>query len=82
MGRSVSGRYPTQSGEAQGASGFFTVTVVRPGPGRGIIEHWAYEDRAHALDDIAWIAERVPPGTELQLKDPEGNDLMRLVRTA
>jgi hypothetical protein len=78
----VSGRYPTKSGEAAGASGLFTVTLIRPGPTRGVIEHWAYDDRAHALDEIGWLAQRVASGTELVLRDPEGNDLFRLARIA
>ncbi|NKC32615.1 hypothetical protein [Falsiroseomonas selenitidurans] len=78
----MSGRYPSRTGTAQGATGLFTVTVVKPGPTRGVIEHWAYDDRAHALDEIGWIAERVAPGTELVLRDPEGNDLFRVARTA
>ena len=78
----MSGRYPTRSGEAAGASGMFTITLIRPGPIRGVIEHWAYDDRAHALDEIGWIAQRVGSGTELVLRDPEGNDLFRLARIA
>ncbi|MBU8543299.1 MULTISPECIES: hypothetical protein [Roseomonadaceae] len=78
----MSGRYPTKSGEAAGASGLFTVTLIRPGPTRGVIEHWAYDDRAHALDEIGWLAQRVASGTELVLRDPEGNDLFRLARIA
>ncbi len=64
------------------ATGQFTVTVLRPGPGRGVAEHWAYDDRAHALDELGWIADRMPPGTELILRDPEGQDLMRISRMA
>lgn len=78
----MSGRYPTRAGAAAGASGQFTVTLLKPGPGRGMMEHWAYDDRAQALDELGWIAERVPPGTELVLRDPEGNDLLRVARTA
>ena len=76
------GRYPTPAGEAAGASGMFTVTLIRPGPGRQVAEHWAYDERAQALDEIGWIAERVPPGTELVLRDPEGVDLLRVTKTA
>lgn len=75
-------RYPTEAGAASGGSGLFTVTLVKPGAGRGVMEHWAYDDRFQALEEIGAIAERVPPGTELVLRDPEGNDLMRLVRVA
>jgi hypothetical protein len=75
-------RYPTPAGEAAGASGMFTVTLIRPGPGRQVAEHWAYDERAQALDEIGWIAERVPPGTELVLRDPEGVDLLRVTKTA
>jgi hypothetical protein len=79
----MSGRYPTRAGMAAGASGNFTITLFPPGSGRNsVVEHWAYDDRAHALDEIGWIAQRVPPGTELLLRDPEGNDLLRLARTA
>jgi hypothetical protein len=76
------GRYPTPAGEAAGASGMFTVTLIRPGPGRQVAEHWAYDERAQALDELGWIAERVPPGTELVLRDPEGVDLLRVTKTA
>jgi hypothetical protein len=69
-------------GAAGGASGMFTVTLIRPGPGRQVAEHWAYDDRAQALDEIGWIAERVPPGTELVLRDPEGLDLLRVTKMA
>jgi hypothetical protein len=69
-------------GESVGASGMFTVTIVKPGPGRPVIEHWAYDERAEALAEIGLIADRVPPGTELVLRDPEGTDLMRIVRSA
>ncbi|MGG5810661.1 hypothetical protein [Falsiroseomonas sp. CW058] len=78
----MSGRYPTRAGAAAGASGMFTVTLVRPGPGRAIAEHWAYDDRAQALDDLGWIAERVAPGTEMVLKDPEGVELLRMAKVA
>jgi hypothetical protein len=60
----------------------FTVTLIRPGPGRQVAEHWAYDERAQALDELGWIAERVPPGTELVLRDPEGVDLLRVTKTA
>ena len=69
-----------REGAATGATGLFTVTLVRPGPGRPVAEHWAYDDRAGALDDMGWIAERVVPGTELVLRDPEGVELLRLAR--
>jgi hypothetical protein len=78
----VSGRYPSKAGAAAGASGLFTVTLVKPGPERGIIEHWGYDDHAHALDDLGWLLERVVPGTEVVMKDPEGAELMRVARTA
>jgi hypothetical protein len=72
---------PTR-GEAGGASGMFTITLVKPGPGRQVVEHWAYDERAEALADLGWIAERVPAGTELVLRDPEGTDLLRLAKMA
>lgn len=75
-------RYPTPAGEAAGASGMFTVTLVKPGPGRQVTEHWSYDERSQALAEIGLIAERVPPGTELVLRDPEGTDLMRLAKLA
>jgi len=78
----VSGRFPTRSGAAAGASGSFTVTIVRPGPGRQVAEHWAYDERAGALDDLGWIADRAAPGTELVLRDPEGVDVLRLAKLA
>ncbi len=78
----MSGRYPSRAGAAAGATGMFTVTLIRPGPGRQIAEHWAYDGRAQALDDLGWIAERVAPGTELVLRDPEGVELLRMARTA
>ena len=78
----MSGRYPAKVGAAAGASGMFSITLVRPGPGRQVAEHWAYDERAQALDDLGWIAERVTPGTELVLRDPEGVDLLRVTKTA
>ena len=78
----MSGRYPTRAGAAAGASGMFTVTLLKPGPTRGVMEHWAYDDRAHALDDLGWLLERVALGTEVVLKDPEGAELFRVARTA
>lgn len=65
-----------------GATGMFTVTLVAPGAARGVAEHWAYDERARALDEIGWIAERVAPGTELVLRDPEGTELLRVARMA
>jgi len=73
---------PATAGEAAGASGMFTVTLERPGPGRQVAEHWAYDDLAEALADIGTIAERVPPGTEMVLRNPEGTDLLRLAKLA
>ena len=78
----MSGRYPTKAGAAAGGSGLFTVTLLKPGPARGVMEHWGYDDRAHALDDLGWLLERVAPGTELVVKDPEGVELFRAARTA
>jgi hypothetical protein len=74
--------FPNSAGAASGASGLFTVTVIRPGPHRGVVEHIAYDMRSEALEEIGWIAERAPPGAELVLRDPEGADLMRLARLA
>lgn len=67
-------------GEAGGASGMFTISLIRPGPGRPVAEHWTYQDRAAALSDLGWIAQHVVPGTELVLRDPEGADLLRMAR--
>lgn len=67
---------------ATGASGTFTITLVRPGPHRPVMEHHAYDDRASALDELGWIAMNAPLGAELVLRDPVGIDLMRLARTA
>lgn len=78
----MSGRYPSRAGAAAGATGMFTVTLLRPGPGRPVAEHWAYDERAQALDDLGWIADRVAPGTELVLRDPEGVDLLRVAKLA
>lgn len=70
------------AGEANGATGMFTVTIVRPGAGRPIAEHWAYDDRMAALAELGMILTRVVPGTELVLRDPVGVDLLRVARTA
>jgi hypothetical protein len=75
-------RYPTTAGGAIGATGQFTITLVRPGKGRPVAEHWAYDERALALAEIGLIAERVAAGTELVLRDPEGNDLLRVAKLA
>lgn len=69
-------------GEAAGASGMFTVSLIRPGPGRPVMEHWSYDTRAAALAEIGLIAERVPAGTELVLRDPEGIEVLRVARLA
>jgi hypothetical protein len=78
----LSGRFPTREGAAAGATGMFTITLTKPGPGRPMTEHWAYDERAQALDDLGWIAARVTPGTELVMRDPEGVDLLRVTKTA
>ena len=75
------------AGDAGGATGTFTVTIVRPGatrPGapRPVAEHWAYGEREAALADLGPILDRTPPGTELVLRDPEGLDLLRVARLA
>ena len=69
-------------GEASGATGMFTVTIVRPAAGRPVAEHWAYDSHAAALAEFGLILERVVPGTELVLRDPVGVDLLRVARTA
>ncbi|HEV7264385.1 MAG TPA: hypothetical protein VGN83_05635 [Falsiroseomonas sp.] len=60
----------------------FTVTLMTPGPGRPVAEHWAYDTHAQALAELGLIAERVPAGTELVLRDPEGTDLLRIAKLA
>jgi hypothetical protein len=60
----------------------FTVMLLRPGPGRVPVEHWAYDTRAQALAELGLIAERAPPGTELVLRDPEGLDQLRIAKLA
>lgn len=70
------------AGEARGATGMHTVTIVRPVAGRPVAEHWAYDSHDAALADLGLILERVAPGTELVLRDPTGTDLLRVVRTA
>ena len=70
------------TGEAHGATGMFTVTIVRPAAGRPVAEHWAYDSHAAALAEFGLILERVVPGTELVLRDPIGVDLLRVARTA
>jgi len=73
---------PTTRGEAGGASGLHTISLIRPGPDRPLAEHWAYDTRAQALAELGLIAERAPPGTEIVLRDPEGVDQLRLARLA
>jgi len=73
--------------EATGATGMFTVTLLRPGTARPggpkpVAEHWAYDDRDAALAEFGLILDRVPPGTELVLRDPQGLDLLRVARVA
>lgn len=70
------------AGEASGATGMFTVTIVRPVAGRPVAEHWAYDSHDAALAELGMILERVAPGTELVLRDPVGIDLLRVARTA
>jgi hypothetical protein len=65
----------------------FTVTLLRPGAARPVgprpvVEHWAYDDRDAALAELGLILERVAPGTELVLRDPQGLDLLRVARLA
>jgi hypothetical protein len=74
--------HPTTRGEASGASGMHTISLIRPGPGRPLAEHWAYDTRAQALAELGLIAERAPPGTELVLRDPEGVDQLRVAKLA
>jgi hypothetical protein len=69
-------------GEAGGASGMFTITLLRPGPGHLVQEHWAYDEHGQALAELGLIAERVPSGTEMVLRDPEGTDLLRIAKLA
>jgi hypothetical protein len=46
------------------------------------VEHWAYDDRSAAVAELGTILDRVPPGTELVLRDPDGIDLLRVARVA
>lgn len=78
----MSARYPTRAGTAAGASGLFAITIIRPQTGRDVAEHWAYDGRAEALAELGLILERVTPGTELVLRDPEGVELMRVAKLA
>ncbi len=73
---------PGTRGAASGASGMHTISLIRPGPGRQLMEHWAYDTRAQALAELGLIAERAPPGTELVLRDPEGVDQLRVAKLA
>ena len=79
---------PAQGTEPPGRSGgFYTVTMLRPGSARPgspppVVEHWAYDDRSAALTELGTILDRVPPGTELVLRDPDGIDLLRVARLA
>jgi hypothetical protein len=78
----VSGGFPSRAGRAVGASGLFTITIIKPETQRDVAEHWAYDGRAEALDELGLILDRVTPGTELVLRDPEGLELMRVARLA
>ena len=79
---------PAQETEPPGRSGgSYTVTMLRPGSARPglpppVVEHWAYDDRSAALAELGTILDRVPPGTELVLRDPDGIDLLRVARVA
>ena len=69
------------------AIGTYTVTLLHPAEGRAggprpVAEHWAYDDRGAALAELGLILDRVPPGTELVLRDPDGIDLLRVARVA
>lgn len=68
-------------------AGTFTVTILRPGRARAggprpVAEHWAYDDRGAAVAELGMILDRVAPGTELVLRDPDGIDLLRVARVA
>jgi hypothetical protein len=78
----VSAGYPTRAGRAAGASGLFTLTIIKPETQRDVAEHWAYDERAQALEELGMVLERVTPGTELVLRDPEGVELMRVAKLA
>ena len=79
---------PAQETEPPGRSGgSYTVTMLRPGSARPglpppVVEHWAYDDRSAALAELGTILDRVPPGTELVLRDPDAIDLLRVARLA
>ncbi len=78
----MSAGYPTRAGRAAGASGLFTLTIIKPETQRDVAEHWAYDERAQALEELGMVLERVTPGTELVLRDPEGVELMRVAKLA
>ena len=60
----------------------FTVSVLLPGPERQVARHELFDDRASAVDEIGRLALEAPPGSVLILRDPDGNDVMRLERRA
>lgn len=71
----------------RGATGAYTITILRPGRARAsgprpVAEHWAYDDRGAAMAELGMILDRVAPGTELVLRDPDGIDLLRVARLA
>jgi hypothetical protein len=78
----MSAGYPTRAGRAAGATGMFSVTIIKPETQRDVAEHWAYDERAQAIDELGLILDRVAPGTELVLRDPEGVELMRVAKLA
>jgi hypothetical protein len=73
--------------ERPGATGTYTITILRPGAARTggprpVAEHWAYDDRGAAMGELGLILDRVAPGTELVLRDPDGIDVLRVARVA
>lgn len=62
-------------------TGSFTVTVISPGPDRRPALHEVFDDQATALAEIGFLAIEAPPGSAIVLRDPNGDDLLRLMRT-
>ena len=82
-----SAEWDEESDQPGRAGGTYTVTIVRPGGARAggprpVAEHWAYDDRGAAVAELGTILDRVAPGTELVLRDPDGIDLLRVARLA
>ena len=62
-------------------TGSFTVTVLAPGPDRRPVLHEVFDDKATALGEIGFLAIEAPPASMIVLRDPNGDDVLRLMRT-